>query len=224
MKVVNHKNVMIGDILNEFFLPSSITDEKIWLMYENSLYTQIVRKWTPVIDAVTEAKSSLITDCAKWQVYNTDSHWKPGAGDSFNEFKSRADQGKAYRKLVESPLGTEPETCKEAAMPYFTSVISTLMSVNDPYRIITTPLIPIQTDKLHTCAIGSFNLFATVDRIDCQRKNAVLNFWIYNAMTRGSFGRYATHPKFKHSGMKTQYMWWNWIESFEWKADATKTS
>jgi hypothetical protein len=86
------------------------------------------------------------------------------------------------------------------------------------------PIIPeYQTDALYTCAIGSFNIYTTVDAINCSAKTATLNFWMYNNMSKKSFGRFADHAAFKLSGMKSQYMWWNWVESVEWTSGSVKT-
>jgi hypothetical protein len=78
------------------------------------------------------------------------------------------------------------------------------------------PLPEIQTFELYTCSIGSFGIYATVDSIDCAAKTARMNIWMYNAMDRDSFGQYARHPLFVASGMRRQYMWWNWHELHRW--------
>jgi hypothetical protein len=81
----------------------------------------------------------------------------------------------------------------------------------------------IQTRNLYTCSIGSFNIYTTVDKVDCATKTATVNYWMYNAMSRHSFGRFASHPAFRLSRMATQYMWWNWVESVDWSSGAVRT-
>jgi hypothetical protein len=39
---------------------------------------------------------------------------------------------------------------------------------------------------------------------------------MYNAMDQASFGRFASHPAFRLSGMERQYMWWHWAETHNW--------
>jgi len=107
------------------------------------------------------------------------------------------------------PTGTHPKTSKEAFIIYATTKAL--------------PLVPtIQTFELYTCSIGSFGIDPTVDSIDCAAKTAKMNMWMYNTMSKRSFGGYANHPAFKLSGMKKQYMWWNWSESLNWGSSPSK--
>jgi hypothetical protein len=186
----------VGQVLDEFFSPFS--SETLWVMPENDNYTRIVRRWQPVIDAVSKAKANLEANCANWNAnHGTDSSWKPGMTDP------PVTDPNAYREFVPSPPGTDPETCRNAFIVYVTTKAA--------------PSIPtIQTFELYTCSIGSFNIYATVDSIDCAAKTARMNIWMYNAMSQRSFGRYASHPLFALSGMEKQYMWWNWKESHSW--------
>jgi hypothetical protein len=62
-----------------------------------------------------------------------------------------------------------------------------------------------------------------VDSIDLKAQKAKMNFWMYNAMSKTSFGKFASHPAFALCGMKTQYMWWNWVENVEWTTGNVKT-
>jgi hypothetical protein len=78
------------------------------------------------------------------------------------------------------------------------------------------PLPEIQTWQLYTCAIGSFSLYVTVDTIDCAARTAAMKICMYNPMSRQSFGRFADDAVFAASGMKTQYMWWWWRETYQW--------
>jgi hypothetical protein len=48
------------------------------------------------------------------------------------------------------------------------------------------------------------------------------NYWMYNSMSKQSFGRFASHPAFSLSRMATQYMWWNWVESVDWSSGAVR--
>jgi hypothetical protein len=193
----------IGDILDEFFSPFS--SEKLWIMPESDNYTKIVRQWQPVIEAVNRTKRDLAANCVHWISYVTNPSWQPT--------KTDAPKPGSYREFVPSPPGTDPDTCRSAFIVYATSKAS---------RFTPSPLPEIQTRNLYTCSIGSFNIYTTVDRIDCAAKTATVNFWMYNSMSKRSFGKFASHPVFSVSGMATQYMWWNWVESVDWSSGTMK--
>ena len=196
----------VGDILDEFFSPFST--ERLWVMPEVDGYTRIVRRWQPVIDATNRIKANVAANCAQWSTsYGTNRAWQPTRTD--------APKPGSYREFVPSPPGTDPDTCRNAFIVYALS-----RAANPPLTII---MGGVQTDALYTCSIGSFNIYATVDRIDCAAKTATLDFWMYNSMSRRSFGRFANHPVFFLSGMATQYMWWNWVESVEWTRGMVRT-
>ena len=196
----------VGDILDEFFSPFS--SERLWVMPEYDEYTLRVRNWDPVKEAVSATKINLATHCAIWSgSYTSNPSWKPG--------KTDAPKPGAYRESVQSPPGTDPETCKSAFIVY---VAGKTLGAITPGSINR----GIQTDNLYTCSIGSFNIYTTVDRIDCTAKTATMNFWMYNAMSKRSFGRFAEHPVFALCGMRTQYMWWNWVESVDWSSGAVR--
>lgn len=198
----------IGDILNEFFSPFS--RERLWVMPENDNYTRKVRTWNPVIQSVNRAKFNLSTNCSVWQtLYVSQPSWRPTMTNSLKPG--------AYRDLVRSPPGTDPDTCRNAFIIF---VGSAAIESTNPVLI---PLPAIQTDNLYFCSIGSFNIYTTVDAINCAAKTATMNFWMYNAMSRTSFGRFASHPAFALSGMKTQYMWWNWVETVDWISGIVRT-
>jgi hypothetical protein len=198
----------IGDILDEFFSPFS--SQKLWVMPENDDYTQRVRKWNPVIQAVARIKTNLGTFPTTWNAaYKSDASWKPTMTDSP---KPGAD-----REFVPSPPGTDPETCKSAFIVYVTSKAAKGLIPGGGI------LPSVQTDALYTCAIGSFNIYTTVDVIDLPKRTATMNFWMYNAMSKTSFGKFANHAAFSLSGMKTQYMWWNWKENVTWTAGSVTT-
>jgi hypothetical protein len=116
---------------------------------------------------------------------------------------------------VRSPAGTDPDTCRNAFVVY-----ELWKAASPPLWII---IGGVQTEALYTCSIGSFNIYTTVDRVDCAARTATLSFWMYNSMSRRSFGRFAEHPVFFLSGMATQYMWWNWVESVEWTSGMVRT-
>jgi hypothetical protein len=196
----------IGDILDEFFSPFS--GERLWVMSENDEYTLRVRAWQPVRDAISATKSNLAAFCSLWaSTYVSAPSWQPG--------KTDAPKPGAYRAFVPSPPGTDPETCKSAFVVYVASKAAGAITpgVNRG----------LQTDNLYTCSIGSFNIYTTVDLIDCAAKTATMNFWMYNAMSRRSFGRFAEHPVFALCGMRTQYMWWNWVENVNWTSGVVRT-
>lgn len=184
----------IGQILDNFFSPHS--SEKMWVMKEGNDYTEIVRRWDPVIKAVNKVKKHLESNCVTWRrLHKTDPSWKPGKTDP-----PKTDPN-AYEKWVHQPPGTDPATCAEAFSVY-----------------MGTKPVPFtrgyQSFELYTCAIGSFGIYATVDSINCTNQDAELNIWMYNAMDQKSFGPFK--KLFPMSGMKRQYMWWNWSDSHTW--------
>jgi hypothetical protein len=198
----------VGDILDEFFSP--LSSETLWVMAEDDNYTKIVRKWDPVIQSVNRTKFNLSTSCSVWQsLYVSRPSWKPTMTDS--------PKPGAYRDFVPSPPGTDPETCKSAFIVYVTSGVAKSVIPG------LSPLPAVQTDNLYTCSVGSFNIYTTVDTLDCAAKTATMNFWMYNSMSRRSFGRFASHPAFALSRLKTQYMWWNWVETVDWSSGAMRT-
>lgn len=201
----------IGEILDEFFSPFS--KETLWVMAESDKYTEIVRAWQPVIDAVNKAKDDLKSNCSIWgSSHKTSSTWKPGMTDP------PAVDPNSFRVFVPSPPGTDPETCKKAFEIYITSKVARgISSLPLPFKV---PMPEVQTWQLYTCAIGSFNIYATVDSVDCTGKTAKMNIWMFNAMSKKSFGRFASHPAFALCKMEKQYMWWNWAESYNWGSAA----
>ena len=180
-------------------------------MPESDDYTRRVRAWDPVIQSVNRTKFALSSDCAKWQRdYVSSPIWKPTMTDS--------PKPGAYRDFVASPPGTDPDTCKSAFIVYVSS------KVINKIAILPLPMIPeIQTEQLYTCSIGSFNIYTTVDVVNCGTKTATMNFWMYNAMSQTSFGKFASHPVFAACGMKTQFMWWNWVENVDWSTGIVRT-
>ena len=205
----------VGDILDEFFSP--ISSETLWVMPESDNYTQIVRKWLPVINSVNRIKANLMRDSATWSLfYVTDQYakgapWKPTMTDT--------PKYGAFRDFVPSPLGTEPVICKAAFITYAKSKAKHIARNVIPLGPIIIPPTPvIQTNNLYTCSIGSFNIYTTVDAMDYVKKTATLNFWMYNSMSKRSFGDFADDKTFIACGMKTQFMWWNWVERVDWSS------
>jgi hypothetical protein len=199
----------VGDVLDEFFSPFS--SEKLWVMPESDTYTALVRQWQPVVDATKRTKQSLQTTCPVWSTsYVTGLSWKPTMTD--------APKPGSYREFVQSPPGTDPDTCQNAFVVYVGSKAARTIAFPSGM-----PLPEIQTRDLYTCSIGSFNIYTTVDKVDCGAKTATMNFWMYNSMSRRSFGKFASHPAFSVSGMATQYMWWNWVENVDWNGGTMKT-
>src|SRR4051812_8106418 len=103
-------------------------------MSETDNYTIIVRAWQPVRDALNTIKQNIATDCATWSTIRRSSPgWTPGL--------NAIPDPHAYRRLVASPPGTDPTTCRNAFVVYQGSRL-------------TPPHIPIQTNNLYTCSIG----------------------------------------------------------------------
>ena len=196
----------VGSILEEFFSPFS--SETLWVMQEADDYTDRVRKWGPVIDAVARIKGNLFTFCPQWATnYVANPDWEPSMTDS--------PKPGAHREFVAHPPGTEPEVCKAAFIIFAKSKAAGMLPYIGPM------IREEQTDALYTCSIGSFNIYTTGD-VDCANKSATLSFWMYNSMSKGSFGRFAKEPVFKLCGMKSQYMWWHWVENVEWSSGMIK--
>ncbi len=200
-KMEKIQNTRISSILFNFFSPFS--KEKLWVMSENDEYTRIVRTWQPIIDKVNEAKKDLEANCAFWSSrHRTDPSWNPGITSP----DSPAADKNAFRILYKDPPGTDPETCEKALKKY---LLLLFLRVNFD--------IPVKESfELKTASIGSFNIFVTVDKIDCDSKLAQIRIWMYNCMSKKSFGPYGELLEFKFSGMKNQHMWWNWVESHRW--------
>ena len=73
-------------------------------------------------------------------------------------------------------------------------------------------------DKMWTSIIGTFELYVTVDKIDCCKKTATIRYWMYNNMSEKSFGVYAEKYKalkVNENVFSSQHMWWNWTEKHD---------
>jgi hypothetical protein len=207
----------IGEILDEFFSPFGT--ERLWVMPESDKYTQIVRAWKPVIDAVAAVKAHLEANCSTWSSsYRTSPTWKPGKTDP------PITDPNAVRVFSPSPPGTDPGTCMQAFAVYVTTKVARQMSRLPMPMVIPLPIPEVQTYKLYTCSIGSFNIYATVDSVDCAARSATMNVWMFNCMSQKSFGKFASNPVFAASKMEKQYMWWNWKEVHNWGSASTPSA
>ena len=203
----------IGQVLEEFFSPWSAPN--LWVMPETDKYTQIVRSWQPVINAVDQAKANLRANCSTWSASRgTTPTWAPTMTDP------PVTDPNAYRVFVPNPPGTAPAWCALALDTYVAAKVASKAA-----RTVSTLPVPgsariptptIQAVELYKCSIGSFNIYATADSVDCARQTAVLNVWMFNAMSQKSFGWFTHDPVFALSGMAKQYMWWNWREGYSW--------
>ena len=174
-----------GEILDTYF---SVLESgpRLWIMGETDAYTSRVRKWDAVRRQVDVIKSEIARNSGDWALRHTTSKtWTPMMRYGF-------DPRSGYEHLVVSPVGTDPKTARNAYVVY--------------------TLTGVQTDSLYISAIGSFRIAATVDEISLKKCSATVRIWMYNEMSRRSFGRYAGHPYFSWRPMHSQYMWWNWTE------------
>ncbi len=195
-----------GDVLDTFFSPFS--EERLWVMDANDPYTQIVREWQPVIDTLASMKNHLENNCPLWSTNHlTDNSWAPGMTDP------PVTDPNAFPNWIHSPSGTDPVTCALAFSIFQGSRASQVAPIL-PFPLPLPQIPTIQTTALHTCSIGSFGLYVTLDNIDCNSGSASLKIWMYNAMDEDSFGPFVSI--FPVSGMERQYMWWNWIEDYTW--------
>jgi len=100
------------------------------------LYTEIVRKWQPVIDAVKKAKADYRQNTAAWRAnHTTTASWEPS--------ESYSTDPRAWNEFVQSPPGTDP----------FTAGFNFMIWQYDH----------IQNTALYTSAIGSFDIYVTLN-------------------------------------------------------------
>ena len=174
-----------GHVLESFFAKTG-AKQKLWVMGEHDAYTAIVRKWDPVKGQTDIIKSRVAHAPRDWSTsYTTTPSWKPQMRYGF-------DSRSGYVGQVTSPPGTDPGTAAKAYAIY----------------IFTT----IQTETLHTSSIGSFSIAATVDVVSFKPCKATINVWMYNEMSRRSFGQFADSWVYRGRALPTQFMWWNWKE------------
>ena len=175
----------IAPILESFF-SRTVSEPMLWVMGENDEYTTIVRNWESVKNQLPIIKSRVARAPRIWSASHTTSPtWRPQMRYGF-------DPRSGYEVLVSSPPGTDPITARNQYIIYWFTTI--------------------RTDSLHTSAIGSYRLAATVDTVTFNPCRATINIWMYNEMSRRSFGQYANHWYFRGRPMPSQFMWWNWKE------------
>lgn len=127
----------IGEILSSFF--DKDLGPLLWIMYGNDEYTAIVRDWESVVKNVNIIKNIVYRNNDIWRKkHTTTKSWRPNMNGQF-------DSNKGYYHIETSPNGTDPNTAKTHFILY--------------------NLTFIQTKTLHTSAIGSFHIFATLDSI-----------------------------------------------------------
>lgn len=188
----------VSVILDNFFSLRPFGRRALWVMPEKDSYTSIVRKWEPVISEVENIKAAVAADPLTWKKdHSTSQGWAPG----WNEI---GDPREGYFSDVDSPPGTDPNTARNEFIKYL--------------------IFEIATDKLHTSAIGSFRMHATVDDVDMSNCTATINIWMSNTMDRASFGQFADHPLVAFSSMETQHMWWNWKEKIVFDGSGNYTA
>jgi RHS repeat-associated protein len=181
----------VGTILSAFM---SYFDfgPTLWVMPEDDSYTKIVREWIAVREGMNALKADLAANVARWSTdHTTTSGWAPTIGIEVPGGRAAVfPDPRSVNKFIPGSrrIGTEPDQVEpEFKIWFFTG---------------------IQTDALHTGAIGSFNLYATVDRADSC--GATLDVWMYNEMGKTSFGGFANHWFFRRRPMRSQFMWWHW--------------
>jgi len=172
------------DVLDAFFGNSS---EGLWIMEQNNDYTKRMQQWGAVQQALDKAKADLSANCSTWESnHKTSPNWEPTLTSSFSPDKA------SYRVPVPSPAGTGPGDAIKDYLIYKTT------------RHI--------DDNLWYSTVGSFTLCVTVDKVDCCAKKAKLKIWIYNPMTKQSFG--VGNNLYPFGDKENQYMWWNWTEDY----------
>jgi hypothetical protein len=177
----------VGAVLQAFFAPHDV-GERLWIFSETDSYTDIVRRWSAVTSEVAVLIRDVIARRSTWRQHHmTQPGWLP-------RFGYAPPSGHGWNRLVAHPPNTDPETAKRNFVLYLTTAYA--------------------TEELHTSSIGSFRLMATADEIDLSTRKVILNVWMYNEMSKRSFGRFATEWPFANLPMRSQFMWWNWKEKF----------
>ena len=172
------------DVLDAFFGDSS---ESLWIMDQNNDYTKRMQQWGAVQQALNKVKADLSANCSTWESnHKTSPNWKPTLTSSFSPDTA------SYRVPVSSPAGTGPGDAIEDYLIYKTT--------------------RHMDDNLWYSTVGSFTLCVTVDKIDCCAKKVKLKIWIYNPMTKQSFG--VGNYLYPFGDKENQYMWWDWTEDY----------
>jgi hypothetical protein len=188
-RIVVPGDTSIAEVLGVFFNPVDI-GTGLWLMREDDSYTRLVRRWKPVKDMLAQLRADVIARPDEWkQKHMTDAKWKPTKAD--------APPPKAgFDRLAAKPAGTDPVTC-EYHLKYFLAT-------------------GIATDALHTAAVGSFRIIATASLLDPAERLAILDVWMFNIMSSTSFGQFGRQWPFNELPLRSQFMWWNWQEKFNY--------
>ena len=196
-KTVAKKGGTVGDVLQSFW---DSPKPKLWIFKEDDTYTQHVRNWVHVKKLVSMAQDNLSYNCRFWESNRrTDSKWKPSMTTPPNGMPPNS-----WSKWKSRPSGTSPLDASRAYAQYLTQG----MYIWNDYDA--TP------ETLWTSAIGSFGIWVTVDKIDCACKSAKMNIWMYNKMSKKSFGSFGIWlPKFMYK-QEDQFMWWNWKVDYRW--------
>lgn len=195
----------VGEILDSFFTKRVVgwsspfaggmvqfpdPGEKLWVMPAADNYTKIVWRWDAVKGLIEEMKGDVSYDPEGWKKNRaTTKGWRPTMGVWRQDPSSQ-------RYHSENPEGTD---ALRASLLWF-------------LRNATT----VQTDSLHKAAIGSFDLFVTIDSLDESTCTATINVWMFNNMSRESFGPWVNDFPFGDRYQRSQYMWWNWKETVKY--------
>jgi RHS repeat-associated protein len=179
--------VRVSEVLGSFFNPLNFFPV-LWIMPQDDPYTIVVRRWSVVQQQEDTIKRLISNDPEAWKNNHiTSKTWRPKMEYGF-------DPRVRYNELVKSPSGTDPATAEMEYMKYL--------------------IWGYESDKLAWAAIGSFRIAATVDYVNIKECRARANVWMYNEMSKKSFGRFAKRWYFRWLPMATQYMWWNWKMDF----------
>jgi hypothetical protein len=178
----------ISAILTAFFAPIDL-GERLWLMPETDSYTKIVRSWGPVVEHLDKLKREAVSRPLEWDTdHKSTSRWVPPT------FGYVRPPNCGWDELIRKPPGTDSDTASRNLIAYM--------------------LTGYATQELHTSSIGSFRIMATADEVDVATRKIILDVWMYNEMSARSFGKFAHRWPFEGRPMRSQFMWWNWKEKF----------
>lgn len=230
----------VGTILKEFFSPWG--KPRLWVMQESDDYTRRVRNWQAVKNRVAAAKIHISANCEEWEgTHMTDPTWKPHMGVHADKEKG-PNPPPTNSWLGEWDYRREILSRKGLDVPYslyghtgtvhldlwdginqYMGRVKNPKGGRSPYHaamhlgLYATTLTLVETQSLHTEAIGSFFIFTTVDKIDCCiSETATIRFWMWNSMDYESFeevGQFLDFPG--GPAMERQVMWWTWTEEYD---------
>lgn len=163
-------------------------------MNESDPYTGIVRNWDSVENQMNIILADISSNPSDWESNHiTTAGWSPAGNEN-------PDPNSGYSVNVPNPPGTDPTTARNHFILYLLS--------------------DVQTPTLHTSAIGSYRINATVDTIDVAGCTAKVRFWMSNTMNQASFGQFANDFPFTLFDMEPQVMWWEWTEEIRFNSSA----